>query len=38
MKSWYCPNCHRKSDKEKEIIIVLCPCGYYMKKFIEEKS
>lgn len=29
---WRCPHCARYSFKEKDIVMVLCVCGEYMKK------
>lgn len=38
MKHWHCPNCHRKSLSEDNIIIKLCPCGEYVVESLEEKD
>ena len=32
MKTFKCPNCHKEREKENNIKMVLCGCGYYMEE------
>ena len=32
MKKYKCPNCARESEVKKDIVMVVCPCGYNMSE------
>ena len=36
MKLFKCPNCHKEREKENNIKMVFCGCGYYMEELILE--